>query len=361
MPDVDNLRAAVTHAVSAEGDAALAVDMIGRGMLFWQRAGLKHEAQHWLDVVRKLVEDAITPQLRAGILQADAILCLYGNLGSPAAAIESLERALQLYRESRDRIRLYFGLYLRANLEMRVEPASDRGVYVAEMRSLEEPDWPVLRCRYRRWTEALIARDRRDPYYREFCVAELERSRAAGDRAGAWTALHGLALAEHDAGRVVEAIALLRGLVGEIRAVGRVRENATAVALLASMLVANGDLAEGIPVAREAVELLRPDDAVWWVALALPWIPAWQGRWDDVARLSGWADRLVKSRGQQPGLLFARLHDTLHARLEDELEPLRRRELLDSGEALSEDEAFTLAQVGKVGMRWSAAASPVSV
>jgi hypothetical protein len=34
---------------------------------------------------------------------------------------------------------------------------------------------------------------------------------------------------------------------------------------------------------------------------------AWRGQWDDAARVQGWADTLVRRRGDQRGPLFGRL------------------------------------------------------
>ena len=62
------------------------------------------------------------------------------------------------------------------------------------------------------------------------------------------------------------------------------------------------------------MQALLAEDKLWWLADALAWVPAHQGRWPEALRLLAWADGLVQQRGEQRGPMFAavrRQWDTL--------------------------------------------------
>ena len=344
LPDVDNLRAALRHAVRGDGGAALAVDLFARSMVFWVRAGLKHEALRWHGVVRPLVSDALPAALRANFGQAQAMLSVYGKLLPPADARPAIELALRLHRAEGDALNEYFDLYLLSHLMLRTEPGAGRLDLWHRMVALEGPDWGLLRRRYSRWLPAQMLRDEGNAEgYRQFCVDELARLRTVNDRNGIWVTTYALALAEHDFGRTGAAIALLDATVQDIRAAGCLREQPSIVALHASMLLASGLPARHLAPVREAVALLRADGTLWWMGTALCWAPLWAGRWADAARVMGWADQMIERRGERPGPFFARLRTGCETRLLAEMGAATLAGLRAEGALLEEEAALRLA------------------
>lgn len=343
LPEVDNLRAALRHALPA--DPALAVALVSHATVFWQRAALKHEALRWQTAVLPLFSSAALPApLRAGFLQARAWLCFVGMLGLPADHLELLHEALRLHDQAGDTLNQYVDLYLLAHATLRLEPDGDTRAVSQRMAQLEAADWSPMRRRYARMIPAIRLRDTGDTEaYRRFCTDEIQRAHQAHDRSGVWTWSYGLALAEHDQGDAQRAIDLLHAAVRGIHEAGCLREFPHIVALRASMLLEQGDPGLFLPAAQQAVRLLRAEAMLWWMAGALAFAPLWLGRPDDAARVLGWADALLARRGERPGLFFGRLRSVCESRLQQALGAAAMASACAAGAVLDDETALALA------------------
>jgi hypothetical protein len=341
-PELDNLRVALRHSLHHDPECSL--ELGTRATLLWQRAGLRHEAVRWLEAVRPLLARTTPAALRAGFAQAVGLLYVYGLHGLPAQAEAALQQAVQGHHELGDALNEYFNLYLLINTQLRVTPDADPRPNWQRMKALEAPDWSPMRTRYARQVEGMRLRDRGDAQgYRRFCVDERQRMRDAGDFQGQWSWTYGLALAEHDDGHAERAIALLDQTLEEVRAAGLLRSHTHVAAMLACMRLEQGQVPACLPQAREALNLLLVDGALWWMAGAMAYGAFWLGRAEDAARLVGWADALVARRGEKPGLFFARLRAGCEMRLRRSMASERFQALLDEGSTLDDASALRLA------------------
>ena len=350
QPEVDNLRLALGFA--QETDPLLALALFSKAVVFWHRAGLKHEALRWLAAVRPSFGPDVPPPLRASFLQAQGFLCVYAVVGAPAEVAGLLQEAQRLHEEAGDGLNVYFDLFLQSHVMLRLQPELDPiGTWQA-MVALEQPDWSPLRRRYSRAVAGNRLRDTGDSVgFRRFCVSEIALLRSAGDRSGVWTWTYGLALAEHDSGHAAQAIELLQSTVDAIRREHLLHAQPNVLAMLACMRLQQagdidaeaGALALAMPTVREAVALLRANGSLWWMAGALAFAALARGDLEAAARVTGWADAQVARRGETGGLFFGRLRATCQQRLQQALTADRLRQQLAEGALFDDDTALALA------------------
>ena len=342
LPDLDNLRAAFQAAQQDEPLAA--AELAARGCCFFVLAGLGAEAERACAAVRATIDgDAVPAALRARYRLAVAHLAMAWMLPLQPA-LDAAQDAVALYRGLEDAPRLYVALRHLVTLlerDRRLEPAQ---ALIDEMRALEQPGWPALMLRHRRWTEAhhrKLAGDVegcRDTY-----LADMQQARDEGDERSSWLAAHNVAVTEMALGRSDRAVAVMQEAVEQIRARGLERQFAVQVGMLANVLVDAGDLRRAAPVVREALSLLLVNGTLWWFADALACVPMMAGDLAAAARLHGWADaQSVRRAGGQRGLASQRLCDRVVAALCEGLPPAERMRLEAEGAALDDDAVMAL-------------------
>jgi hypothetical protein len=144
--------------------------------------------------------------------------------------------------------------------------------------------------------------------------------------------------------RLDEADATLTQAIDGMRDAGCLRDYATVLAQLATIRAERGAGADTLALVREAVTLLRAEDMVWWMADALAWLPAHQGRWADAVVVQAWADGLVRQRGDEKrGPMFAALRARWQAWLGEQPDAARLIQVLEKKPPCSEVEALALA------------------
>ncbi|MFI8998945.1 LuxR C-terminal-related transcriptional regulator [Streptomyces sp. NPDC053542] len=87
-----NLRAALGHAVGADGDPVAGLELAARLWPFWRTAGLQKEGRHWIGKALELVPEE-RPERAAGLLSA-GMLCLWQ--GDPQGILRECGRAREL-------------------------------------------------------------------------------------------------------------------------------------------------------------------------------------------------------------------------------------------------------------------------
>ncbi len=338
-PEADNLRLAMTHAVArlaAEGPGAgcsetlrLAVGLFSHAMLFWLRSGRKREALDWFKAVAPHAARIDAPDLQAHYGLAVGSLAAYAQSMPPADALPWLEQAERLFTAQGDPRSAMLALYLNAALMQRIAPHADRQALLARMRALEQPDWSLRERNFAAWTEAVNAHGRGDlQAFRDFCALDLQRARAADDKAEAWVAAFGLGQALWTLGEHTRAALTLAEAVDDLRACGLLREYATTAGLAASMRLAlasltdpaSGDLvardaADLVAPMREAADVMRAEGMLWWMGDALMMLPARRGDWPAALQLQTWIDERMQALSMQRSPVAQSLRDAFDRRL----------------------------------------------
>ena len=281
---IADLRAALAwgcDAVCASPPGVSRQDLLalaGASGLLWHRGGHAREGVHWCERVLALCSGA-SPQDRAGV---DLALAHLGGIAMVLPAPQGLaaaRRAVQALAGQADAVRENYALYLQHTLMCRAEPDVDRSACLQRLRVLVQPGWGELLRRFERSAAAYEARlQGRVDVYRDFNRAELARCRALGATWEAWSAGVGVMLAEHDNGRLAQAVAVGREVLGEIRAAGRLRQNANRLAMWLMMLAESGDTVEARAVLHEAVPILHGAGRGGMALLSAAWLAAHQGQ-----------------------------------------------------------------------------------
>lgn len=340
-PELDNLRAALRHA--QRSDAALAWALWALSVMFWVRSGLKHEALRWQRALGELQAAAGPSTLKADVAQARGVLCVLGLALPPQEGLQAMETAHRLHRAAGDAVAAYYDLYLLAMIQIRLQLPHPAGT-LAAMQALEQPGWSTALRRYGRWTAAMLRRQAGDlDGYHQAMREEQAFARHLGDRNTVWLTGYALALAEHERGDVAQALAQLGQICEQIAAAGQQRSQPSQICVHAAMLLWHGAETAASPRVHEAVALLRADGSLWTLAGALPWLPWWNSRPADAARLLGWADAMIAAAGERRGPFFARLQAALEARLGAALAADAAVSLRREGAQLSEPAALALA------------------
>lgn len=348
-PDLYNAREAFGFSMSADGEPAVAIGIAAVGATFAAATGRGREGHRALVRVWSLLEDHATPQWLArvwlGVAQLGGVQAVL-----PPEALHAAQLAAEGFRQLGDRLRLYRALYL---LSQYAEGNGDMALTLEaedEMRRIESPHWPSALTRLGRLREArVLRRQGRVAEYRDAYAAEARKCAAAGDLHRAWMLFHHVALGELSLGRVDAAVAVMREVVEQIRQLGLQREMWQQVAMHALAVIEQGDPDAALPAVREAIGLLRVQDALWWLADHLAWLPAQRGDWAAAAQLQGWADARARQRAARRGPVMQKARDRLAERLAGECSADDLARLQAEGAAMRDDEVIAVALAGPQG------------
>jgi len=291
--------------------------LVGASGLLWHRAGHASEGVRWCEHALALAGDAVPPAARAGV---DLALAHLGGIAMVLPAPQGLvaaRRAASAFAGSGDRVRENYALYLQHTLMCRAEPEADRSACLQRMRSLVQPGWSELLRRFERSAAAYEARlQGRHDEYLAFNRAERARCRSLGALWEAWSAGIGLMLAEHDNGRLPQAVAAGREVLDEIRAAGRLRQNANRLAMWIMMLAESGDTAATRTALDEAVPILQGAGRAGMALLGGAWLALHDGRPALAVRLLARFDAPGRTGSEfGPGTFIRRSVALLWARL----------------------------------------------
>ncbi len=344
-PSLDNLRAALQDALAEPALLPAAGALFTASVQFRVRGGWAREALQDHNRLCAGGYAAATPPRQAAWDLAVALLAVMGQVLPPQQGLEAARRAAAYFEQAHDVYGHYLALNLQANALMRLQtPVAERCQVVARARAIEPAEWGTLQRRLGVWSEAMVLRDQGElETFEARCLAYMANGRALGDFNAAWVGAQGLAQAMVSQRRTEAAMQLLAPVVAEMRLFGVLRENAHVLAQWACLRVTLNAEPDAVQALKEAADLMQADGRLWWMADALAWLPAWQGRWADAARVQAWADELVRQRGDQRGLLFGALRQRLGQWLAEQPEAAHCQAVLATPPAL--DEAGVMAMV----------------
>jgi hypothetical protein len=341
-PEVHDLRAALRWADSADGDGALLLALVGVAGPFWAPAALDREAAPWLAAARAGVNEQ-TPPLQAARYWRAVALRSVDPVVPIADAVAAAHRALALFEQLGDAVNTYRMLGLLVQHGRRVQPPLDVHALLQRMRTLEQPDWPPLRCMLRMRVEGIVMARAGDwQAYRERFRQEAAMLVEAGDEMRSWGALYHVALAEIALQQPRAAVTVLEPVVQRLREVGLLREQWTRPAALLIARIEAGDGMAAASAVHEVVTLLRVAGAPAWIADHLSLWALDIGDAELSARLSGWADAAIV-RGAEPRNWHARnANERVVTRLDAVLGAEAHECARRAGRALSHDAALRL-------------------
>jgi predicted ATPase/DNA-binding winged helix-turn-helix (wHTH) protein len=323
-------------------DAGPLLLLAGASGLLWHRAGHAAEGVRWCERVLALVGADAVPAQRAGI---DLALAHLGGIAMVLPAPQGLaaaRRAVAVFADQGDAVRENYALYLQHTLMCRAQPDADRSACLQRMATLAQPDWGELLRRFERHAAAYEARLRGQPAaYLAFNQEELARCRATGAQWEAWSAGIGVMLAAHDNGRLDEAVAVGRSVLAEIRAAGRLRQNANRLAMWIMMLAESGDTVDTRRALVEALPILHGAGRGGMALLSAGWLAAHEQQPEQAAWVLARFDAAGRTGGEfGPGTFIRRSVGQLWARLRADLGDPALAQARDEADTLSDGEAL---------------------
>ena len=328
---------------SSRNDSELEIALVGAAAWVWSGCGLHAEGVTACERAISRLGTQTPAPLEARVLSDLAQLGWY--VLPLDRALQALERAIALYRDSNDRVGLYLALARKAGFLASGGDAQLARRALVDLENLETETWlPRLR------QERLIAKIRVILFVgplEEFQAAHEERYHLAcvgGNERDRLLARGNLASWKVGVGQLEEAIREGLDLVDEFRRHGIAGTFlGYLLAHVAMALVLRGRLSEALPVLREAAPALRAGAIVWRLLDLFALIALLSGRKDNAARLFGAGAEIFKKFGRRREVVLDRLHDIVSEQLRGALSPETLARLLREGSAMSEREAVVAA------------------
>lgn len=349
--DHDNLRSALRWAAGADGDRTLAIALAGvagapRGYLRY--VALRAEAWALCEMVRPLVDDSIPSATAARFWLASAH---HGADVSPSIAIEDASRALALYRDLGDQAAICVSCYCLSFALMQVGRVDDAKAALQEALALRDRPWPpglqvgidnmTTLCRIehgdlgeaRLHADAYLATARHMRSVREertaLCLLA-EISVLAGDVEAAATA-------------VDQAMTSRRPSEDRLSASNRSSDGIN-LRNFATALTLAGRLDEAEDLYREAlVRARRSFGTGAFVLVDMSTLLARRGDLKNAARVRAYAAHAYERSGRQPRRVARQLDERLCALLTDKITADVLSRLYKEGRQWSDDEACAAA------------------
>jgi non-specific serine/threonine protein kinase len=229
-PEQDNVRAALLWASGPAGDAEIELRLLGSIFWFWHRFGFTSEYRRWADRALDRPENRAPTPARGKVLQGAATASWMQ--GDNAASLARTEECCAVWRATPDE-----PTHLVLALNHLGQVLKDLGRLDAALAAAEES------------VAVARAADRSDP------PGWLRKSLPL--------ALAGLGSVLDVDGDAARATALLREAAAHWPAASSIGVHSIAVGRLSILALRRGDLAEADRYSREALDVLRPDPAVW--------------------------------------------------------------------------------------------------
>jgi len=249
-PELDNLRAALAWS-SSQGHGGAVIALVGAAAPLWHHLSVHAEARHWHDASESMLTPQ-TPKSHAARWWR-AAQWARSEL-SPERARAAADHAHRLYRELGDVHGLYAELTGLAG--MWNEPNAQASAAMAEAILLERPEWPPRERAWGMRARADLARaEGRLADSRVAREAELLLRLEAGDERGRLRAMAHLADLALALGEVDEAVARGRALVSLLRGQRAPFTLCAALWNLVNALRVQGDGADAQALVLEATAL----------------------------------------------------------------------------------------------------------
>jgi predicted ATPase/DNA-binding winged helix-turn-helix (wHTH) protein len=340
LPDIDNLRAALTWAASESGDNELLAALAGATGWFWQPANLTAEGVNWFATAVARLTDDVTPDIEARLLLGYAVFSYQATAEKEFAA---LQRAATLYRNLNDEQGLYETLVTLAQKQVWRHDIDGAQASIDEASALFDRTWlPTMReglLTARTYLLEVTGRPADGQPVMEELVALMRRS---GDDRKLDHALMQLAENLFIQGKAAEAIAVRREVAARVGD-RRVNYAASNLGNLCAALVFEGELDAALDTARVALPLIQHEGALVAYQEHFALLACKLGRHAEAAKLLGRSNANVAASGferQESELRAARMAaEALGTALgADELE-----RCMKEGVAMSDEAAVRMA------------------
>ena len=311
-PDLDNLRAALDHAMATDTAAAIAI--AGAATRLWRWMSLHPEALRRTEAASERITGATPLALQARLWEGMAQVA--GDV-KHVLARPTAQRAADLYAQLGDARGRYLALAHLVFTHSGSGGAPEAVAAIAEMQRLEDPSWPPSVRGFGRKVEANHALDRGDFDHATRATRErLDLGTECGSRREVNASLNNLADLALIRGDAAEGVRMCRLLIPRLQA----RETSTRAVTLGNLLNAllkQGDDAQARVAAAELVAVLRQIDFLFlmFVADGLALLAAREGRHATAARRVGFTDAASAAQGQGRELNEARARGEVAARL----------------------------------------------
>jgi predicted ATPase len=348
--DHDNLRSALRWACSEEGDAELAIALVGAAgapIGYLRYVALRAEAWDLCKMVRPLVDPAMRGRKAARFWLASAH---HGGDHSPAVAIEDGERAVALYADLNDAAGKYVALTYLAFGLLQLGRVSEAEARLQEALGLRDPAWPLpLRYRIDNYAALLYLAQGEVGKARRHAIAFLSGTQQDGDfrqERGALAIVAEVMVMEGDvdgaAKTAAEALAA-RPPAEDVSSTSNRSSDGLNLRSFATALMLAGGLDEAEPIYREALTRAKRsfgNSAP--VLIDMATYLARRGDLANAARIRAYAVHGYAQTGRRPRGLARRLDERLSAMLAEKYSPDELSRLYEAGRSLTDDAACAI-------------------
>lgn len=341
LPELDNLRAALTWLADEPGEAELHVALAGASAWIWSRANLRLEGLRRCREALARVQPSTPPAQEARLLLACA---RHTHHRAEPADLATAQRAVELYRALDDRLELFQALSVQAIMLSLTDDRAAGEAALAEMEAVFDPRWPVWLWGPRNWATGLCLGQwgRMDE-----CSAVVERgvrlARAVAEHAALALAMVAREQCDTWMGHVESAVEHCRKGIEMSRSDGSRGRLGILLGDLSANLVELGQLDEAEAAAREAVHLRALNGTLWLQLDQIASLALARGRVREAAMAVGRCDRGHAWSGGRRHFYLRRVHERLQAPLAQALTPDELAGLKSYGATLSDEEAAWLA------------------
>lgn len=341
--ELDNVRTALGWSFGPSGEAESGIALAANSQLLFDASNLFVEVRKWLSLAKAKLSETTPAALRARLHAAMATALSHGGYNPSDQAVEALQHAAALCcappeRAWRGILLAHLGL-LRAN---RGEASRLEQLLTEERSKFEQtaggPAWQHLLTGMLKFIQGDPSQGRRSF---QAAVKLASDAGVLGLRDFAEMSL-GVYLVR--AGDYAEAAQLLRSLRDRLRQSSFVdmRRLLGATGFLSRALAEIGEHAQALAEMREAVSIARRIGTVGVFCDSFVAVTALAGRYEDAARLAGWADAIHKGFGKF-GVVPRPQRVRVSLILQGALPEAELDRLLAEGAQLTEDEACRIA------------------
>lgn len=289
--------------------------------------------------------DGADPQARSWIWSC---LASHGLIATEVVSrLEAARQAVASLRDLHDAKRLHFALCFYAAECSRARDFAGADAALAEAQAIEDPAWPVRRrmSRISAWAGVCIHRGDATGY-RVAGRMELDMAEQANaDRAAAWARLK-LADAALMADDLQEAIELGRSAVIQLRQLDQPSNLGLALSNLCAALLLNGQRAEALAAAAQALPLMWDNGWGYLLLDSLALLAVQDGRANDAALLLGYVDAWYAAHADERQPNEARLAEQARSAAEAVLGAQPLAQMRNAGARLTDAQAESVAARG---------------
>lgn len=298
-PELDNVRAALDHALTDPALAEVAVRLAGTAGLLWQHLGLPVEGMRYVDRAMERIDENAAPSPAARLLARAA--ALHGNYDR-LRALPLAERAMALYRRLGDKPNLASVLGMLSSIQ------TNLGYRERAEAMLQEAHRLLAGSNRKKSLSALLNNmailcfvSHRDlPKARDYCAQAVALARELRNHQDEITYLINLADSEFCLGAAEDAIGHVQEAIAASRHFGRRDTLGMASVNLIYYLIARDRPAEARPVAEEALALLQHSGGLFLRICLELWalLGALEGRHGASALLRGYVNAGFAASGE---------------------------------------------------------------